>query len=214
MMITTPTEERKAIYQEYRTAKQHLKKGREFLDWMKIARGYDEARREAMHKAGTNVPQGAAYRAEFTKIARRERLIDRDDKSREFPSPEDRTFCIKVLENYDTPSYDPRRVSIKVWRDGLSVSERVKLNHPKRVWGAYWAATEPRAEKEAKRIEHERKRETAKPNPMLDALGDAEAETHTVRHQVEALRELLALIRDAVDLPEEIVAKIDAALRG
>ena len=27
-------------------------------------------------------------------------------------------------------SYDPRRVSIKVWRNGLSASERVKLNPP------------------------------------------------------------------------------------
>ena len=32
--------------------------------------------------------------------------------------------------------------------------------------------------------------------------------------QVEALRELLVLIRDALDLPDEIAAKIDAALRS
>jgi hypothetical protein len=213
MTAVDPTDERKTIYQEYRTAKRHLKKGREFIDWLKIARGVDEARREAMNRAGTNMPQGSAYRAEFTKIDRREKLIDRDDKGREFPSPEDRTYCIKVLENYDMPSHDPRRASIKVWRDGLSDSERAKLNHPKRVWTAYWAATEPREEAAAKRIERERKR-AAKPDPALDAIGDAVAETHDARRQVEALRELLSLIRDAVDLPEDIVAKIDAALRG
>jgi hypothetical protein len=32
--------------------------------------------------------------------------------------------------------------------------------------------------------------------------------------QVEAMRELLVLIRDHVVLPEDIVAKIHAALRG
>jgi hypothetical protein len=214
-MMTThhPTDEQKTIYSDYRVAKKNLKKGRDFIDWLKIARGYDEARREAMHRAGTNVPQGPTYREEFAKIDRRERLIDRDDKGREFPTPEDRTFCIKVLENYDMPGHDPRRPSIKAWRDGLSVSERAKLNHPKRVWGAYWAATEPRAERDAKRIERERRQAMKPADPMLEKVGEAEAETHAARRQLEAVRELLAYIRDHVALPEDVAAKIDELLR-
>jgi len=51
-----------------------VKKGRDFLDWMRWRAGYDEARREAMQRAGTNSPQGSAYREEFAKIDRRERL--------------------------------------------------------------------------------------------------------------------------------------------
>jgi hypothetical protein len=46
---------------------------------------------------------------------------------------------------------------------------------------------------------------------MLDKVGEAEAETHDVRRQLEAVRELLALIRDHVDLPED---RIDDALRA
>ena len=65
--------------------------------------------------------------------------------------------------------------------------------------------------KDVKRIERERKR--VKPDPMLDEIGEAEAATHDARRQIEALRELLALIRDRIDLPEDIAAKIDAALR-
>jgi hypothetical protein len=202
------------IYQEYRTAKRNLRKGRDFADWMKIARGYDQARNEAMRSAGTNVPQGAAYREAFARIARRERLIDRDDQGREFPTKEDRTYCIKVLENYDTPSYDPRRKSLKVWRGELSEGERAKLNHPKRVWESYWAHTEPRAERDARLIERERRRAERPTNPMLDAVGDAEAREHHERRQAEAMRELLALIRDHVELPDDIAAKIDAFLRG
>jgi DNA segregation ATPase FtsK/SpoIIIE-like protein len=193
-MTDDPTDERKIIYKDYRAAKRHLKEGRDFADGMKIARGYDQARREAMHRAGTNVPQGAAYREEFAKIDRREKLIDRDDQGREFPDKEARTYCIYMLENYDAPSHDPRRPSIKTWRDGMSVSERAKLNHPKRVWTGYLAATEPRAERDAKRAEREMR--PPKENPHLAALADAEVERDASRRETETLRELLARIRD------------------
>jgi hypothetical protein len=63
-------------------AKKHLKMGRDFIEWMKIARGYDEARREAMERAGTNRPQGPPYQKAFAEIDRRENLIDRDEKGR------------------------------------------------------------------------------------------------------------------------------------
>jgi hypothetical protein len=206
------TDEQTVVYKEYRTAKKNLKKGREFADWMKVARGYDQARREAMRLAGSNTPQGAAYREHFARIDRRERLIDRDDKDNEFPTKEDRTYCIKVLENYDMPSHDSRRPSIKVWRDGLSIGERAKLNHPKRVWTAYWAATEPRAEKDGKRVAREMR--ATESNPMLDLVADTEAERDSARRQLEALRELLVVIRDSVDLPEHIAARIHAVLHA
>jgi hypothetical protein len=206
------------IYKEYRTAKRNLKKGRDFADWWKVMRGYDQARREAQQRAGgINRPQGARYREEFARIDRREKLIDRgvdeDGKPWEFPTPEDRTYCIKVLENYDAPSEDPRRPSIKVWRDRLTPGKRAGLNHPKRVWTAYWADTKPRAEREAEQASREA-RAQAKEDPLLEDLANTEVREHDARRQVEALRELLALIRDAVDLPEDIAAKIDAVLAG
>ena len=49
---------------------------------------------------------------------------------------------------------------------------------------------------------------------MLEAVGEAEAERHAARREVEALRGLLAYIRDHLDLHEDIAAKIDAVLRG
>jgi hypothetical protein len=208
--LNTLTNEQKTVYKDYRNAMRHLKAGREFADWMKIARGYDQARREAMHRAGTNAPQGAAYREEFARIDRREKLIDRDDQGREFPTPEDRTYCIKLLENYDAPSYDPRRVSIKAWRDGLPHGERTKLNHPKRVWGSYWADTEPKAERDAKRVE--RAMREPKENPHIAALADAEVERDDARRQEESLRELLGRILKEVDLPEDLREAIRRAL--
>jgi hypothetical protein len=218
MTIDHPTLE-ETIYKEYRTAKRNLRKGRDFADWFKIMRGIDQARNEAMGLAGTNTPQGPLYRAAWAKIDKRERLIDRgrDEKTGkewEFPTPEDRTFCIKILENYDMPGHDPRRPSIKTWRDALPPGERAKLNHPKRVWQAYWADTEPRAEKDAKLVERERKRAELPKNPMVDALAVAGTETHHARRENEAARELLTYIRDHVELPDDIIVKIDAVLRG
>jgi hypothetical protein len=206
------TEEQKTVYRDYRAAKRHLKQGRDFADWMKIARGYDQARREAMHYAGTNNPQGAAYREQFARIDRREKLIDRDD-GKEFPTPEDRTYCIKILENYDMPSYDPRRVSIKTWRDSLLHGERAKLNHPKRVWTSYWADTEPKAERDAKRIAREMK--PPKENPHLAALADAEVERDGARRHAEGLRGLLGrVLAEVEDLPLELREAIMRALEG
>lgn len=213
--MTQLSNEQVEQYKRYRTAKRNLRKVRDFADWLEIMRGYDQARSEAMRLAGTNTPQGAAYREQFAKIDKRERLIDRgDDNGRawEFPTREDRTYCVKVLENYDAPSHDPRRPSIKAWRDRLSPGKRALLNHPKRVWSAYQSDTEPRAERDAKRSEREMKGQKA--NPHIEALAESEVREHDARRQVETLRELLAAVRDFVELPEDIAARIDAALRG
>jgi hypothetical protein len=74
----------------------------------------------------------------------------------------------------------------------LSDSERAKLNHPKRVWTSYWADTEPRAERDAKRTERAMKE--PKENPHLQALADTEGERDTARRHAEDLRELLARV--------------------
>jgi hypothetical protein len=199
------------IYTEYRTAKKALRRGRDFNDWMKIAAGYAQARNEAMHRAGSNVPHGTAYREEFTKVANREKLFDREINGRQFPTAEDCSYCIKVFENYEMPQ-DARRKSIKVWRDGLSVSDRARLNHPKSVWSAYQSKTEPVAEREAKQKARELKQGEKARDPMLEKVGEAEAEVHDVRRQLEMLRELIASIRHYV--PDEIAVKIDAALKN
>jgi hypothetical protein len=211
MTIEAITDEQRTVYQDYRTAKKHLKQGRDFADWMKIARGYDQARREAMRRAGTNAPQGAAYREAFARIDRREKLIDRDDTGKEFPTPEDRTYCVKILENYDMPGHDPRRVSIKAWRDSLPHGERAKLNHPKRVWTSYWESTEPKADREAKRKAREMK--PPKENPHLAALADAEGERDASRRQTEDLRGLLGkVLSQWDDIPPDLRAAIVEAL--
>jgi hypothetical protein len=74
--------------------------------------------------------------------------------------------------------------------------------------------TEPLKEKEAKQNERDRKQSEKPKDPLLEKVGEAEAGEHAARRQVEEIRELLALIRDHVTLPDDIVAKIDAVLQN
>jgi hypothetical protein len=204
--------ERKIIYDDYRAAKKALRRGRDFDDWMKIARGYAAARTEAMQRAKTNVPHGTAYREELVKVANREKLFDHEIDGRKFPSPEDCNYCIKVLDNYEM-SQDPRRKSIKAWRDHLSASDRAKLNHPKSVWSAYQSKTEPAVEKEAKQRARELKQGEKPKDPMLEKVGESEAAEHIARRETEEWRELVRYILDHVSLPDDIAAKIKTKLQ-
>ena len=63
-------------------------------------------------------------------------------------------------------------------------------------------------------IGNERAMMQPKENPHLEELADSEVREHSARREIETLRELLALIRKAIELPDDIAAKIDAALRG
>jgi hypothetical protein len=203
----------KNIYSDYRAAKKALRRGRDFLDWMKIARGYEAARTEAMQRAHTNVPHGPLYREEFNKVANREKLFDHDIDDHKFPTAEDCNYCIKMLNNYEMPQ-DARRPSIQKWRDGLSMNVRARLNHPKSIWDAYQRQTEPLTEKAAKQKEREHKQGAKAKDPMLEKVGEAEANEHAARRQVEDMREVLAMIRDHVTLPDDIVAKINEILKS
>jgi hypothetical protein len=86
-----------------------------------------------------------------------------------------------------------------------------QLNHPKRVWTSYWADTEPKAERDAKRIAREMK--PPKESPHLAALADAEVERDASRRETEDLRELLGRVLNEVeDLHPELREAITKAL--
>jgi hypothetical protein len=118
---------------------------------------------------------------------------------------------IKVLENYDVPSYDPRRPAIMAWRDGMSPSERAKLNHPKRVWSAYWAKTTPQAEKEARAAERAMQEPSA--DPMLDLVADTERERDDAHRHAQDGRGLLGEVLERwEDIPADLREKIERHL--
>ena len=53
----------------------------------------------------------------------------------------------------------------------------------------------------------------AKVDQMADLTDDTESERNAAQRQVEAMRELLAAIRNAwADIPDHVAAKIDAIL--
>jgi hypothetical protein len=115
------------------------------------------------------------------------------------------------------PSADPRRKSIKAYRDGLSHGERAKLNHPKRVWTSYWEDTQPGADKHAKRVE---RAATAgirqKQVELIDLLADTEDARAANQRKIEELRILLSRMLAAVKdhLPPELREEVEEVLRG
>jgi hypothetical protein len=93
------------------------------------------------------------------------------------------------------PSYDPRRIPIKAYRDGLSDSERANLNHPKRVWTSYWADTDPEEDKQARRVERAIAAQKKEPLvKMADLLAETQDAHHTSQQEAAALRRLLGRI--------------------
>jgi len=218
------SDDRKDIYRQGRLALKHLREGREFIDWLNWARAYDEARREAMQRAGTNSPVGAHYNEQFAKVMAREKLVERTgpEKHQQFPDPETRSFAMRMLENYDFPAEDPRRKAIKVWRSELYAKDPQKygqLNHPKRVVQRWLEDTMPQAEKQAR--EEARKwraaEKAAAPDPIAEDLANEEGRHRDTRRELEDLRELLGLILGELEsgtVSEATVERIRAMLRG
>ena len=60
----------------------------------------------------------------------------------------------------------------------------------------------------------DKERAAAAETPACHTSAVAETETRHARRETEVLRELLAYIRDHVELPDDLVGKIDAILRG
>src|SRR5262245_35770759 len=115
------------------------------------------------------------------------------------------------------PSYDPRRISIKAYRDGLSDSERSNLNHPKRVWINYWADTDPEEDKQARRVEQAMAAQKREPlTKMADLLAETESARHASQREIATLRQLLKRIINELGetLSPELREAVTCALAG
>jgi hypothetical protein len=209
--MTIPTLEEQQNYKRARAAMRHLKKDRDFQWWLDYATGADSARREAMRAAFTNQPIGKAYNIEHARIMKREKLIDLTDPNSPFPDANSRKDAIIMLENYQHPVDTRRFKGIKAWREGLTASERSKINHPSRILSRWKKDTEPAEEKRAKELLKEQAE--PKENPLLTLVADAEGERDAARRHAEDLRGLLGRVLDQWDdIPPELREAITKAL--
>jgi len=110
-----------------------LKRDKNWNDWLKVGEALQVGRERAMNQAMTNRPEGKAYNMAFGEWLRQYKLDDMDKGERS------RLFA--VMENLPM---------IEQWRQTLTLSERLKLNHPFAVLRKWKAAVAPEKPKDDK----------------------------------------------------------------
>jgi hypothetical protein len=147
-----------------------LKKDKNWNDWLKVGEAHTIGRDWAQRIAGTNRPWGKAYNAAFGEWLQKYKFDDMDKG--------DRSRLFAVMDNLG---------QIEEWRMTLTLTERLKLNHPNAVlrkWKAHMAPEE--------------RTETGEPKPTLrDSI-------------VNLSEEVTAKDREIADLKTHI-AELEAA---
>jgi hypothetical protein len=209
--VTIPTDDEREAYKRARTAMRNLKQTRDFHWWVDYGTGADTARREAMRAAFTNQPIGKAYNLEHARVMKREKLVNLDDPANPFPDANTRKDAIIMVENLHHPVDTRRLKGILGWREGLSQSERSKLNHPTAILRRWKKDTEPVEERRAR--EQAREQQGPKEDPMLSLVADTERERDDAHKHAEDLRGLLGRVLNEVeDLAPELREAIMRAL--
>ena len=101
-----------------------LKRGQSWEHWLSVGVALVIGRGEAMRAAHTNAPAGRGYNEAFSGWLSQYEFADIDKA--------DRSHLFACMEH---------RSSIETWRATLTQTERLKLNHPKRVMEKWKAST-------------------------------------------------------------------------
>ncbi len=100
-----------------------LKKTKDHNDWVKVGEALVVGREWAMNQAQTNKPEGKAYNMVFGEWLQRYKLDDMDKG--------DRSRLFKMMDALPL---------IEEWRRTLTLTERLKLNHPNTIMRKFEAA--------------------------------------------------------------------------
>jgi hypothetical protein len=103
-----------------------LKKDKNWNDWLKVGEALVAWREWAMNQAGTNEPKGKGYNMAFGEKLQQYKMDDMDKG--------DRSRLFTVMDNLPM---------IEEWRRTLTLTERLKLNHPNAVLRKWKARVEP-----------------------------------------------------------------------
>jgi hypothetical protein len=126
-------DERDRVARQGMQAWARLKKGKSWTDWLQVGEALQVGRDWAMNQAGTNRPEGKAYNVVFGEWLAKYKLDDMDKG--------DRSRLFAVMDNLP---------AIDAWRLTLTLTERLKLNHPQAVlrkWKSFMEPEKPKSNK-------------------------------------------------------------------
>jgi hypothetical protein len=116
-------DDRDRVCRQGTEAWKRLKREKSWSDWLKVGEAMQVGREWAMNQAGTNRPEGKGYNTAFGEWLAKYKLDDMDKG--------DRSRLFEVMDNLS---------QIEEWRQTLSITERLKRNHPNAVlrkWKAF-----------------------------------------------------------------------------
>jgi hypothetical protein len=119
-------DDRDRVCRQGTEAWKRLKRDKSWSDWLKVGEAVQIGREWAMRQAGTNKPEGKGYNTAFGEWLAKYRLNDMDKG--------DRSRLFDVMDNLP---------QIEEWRRGLTLTERLRLNHPNAVLRRWKAFMEP-----------------------------------------------------------------------
>jgi hypothetical protein len=107
-----------------RQAWKRIRSDSTYEDWMAVGQALDIGRSECMRTAGTNEPRGRGYNEAYSSWLSEYGFADIDKGTR--------SRLAECMAN---------RSAIEAWRQALSLTERLRLNHPNGVIRKWRAAT-------------------------------------------------------------------------
>jgi hypothetical protein len=142
-------------------------------DWLTIGEALQAGREWAINQSGSNGATGSAYNKKFGEFLKQYGLDDIDKGAR--------SRLFKVMENLP---------EIEKWRRTLTLSERLKLNHPNAVWLRWQAKTRvPDPDKPKRPGLKESVAELSEENMHLkERLADRDAQLTAREAELEAAR--------------------------
>jgi regulator of replication initiation timing len=157
-----------------------LKKDKSWTDWIAVGEGMMIGRQQAMHEAGTNQPKGRGFNVVFGKWLKDHKFDDMDES--------DRAKLFKIMES---------RAEVEAWRETLTLTDKMRLNHPSSVYrkwkGASEVGDEPKENKQRRLVPQ------AKAEQLQARVDELLQELEQLRERITELEQENANLHDRLD---------------
>jgi hypothetical protein len=171
-------DDRDRVCRQGTEAWKRLKREKSWSDWLKVGEAVQIGREWAMNQARTNKPEGKGYNTAFGEWLAKYKLDDMDKG--------DRSRLFAIMDNLP---------QIEEWRRTLTLTERLKLNHPNAVLRRWKAFMEP-----------EKKPEDAKPT-LRDSVVNLSEDNTAKDLEIAGLKAHVADLESSRETATDVTAE-------